>query len=58
MCYFDQMAERDDACVLTLRRAPEGGPVSSAGHGAPLELVILSRWPGAMIDWNGEEVIL
>ena len=53
-----QMAERDTAVTLTLRRAPDGGVVSSAGHGAPLELVVLSRWPGAMVDWNGEEVIL
>ena len=53
-----QMAERDTAVTLTLRRAPDGGAVSSAGHGAPLELVVLSRWPGAMVDWNGEEVIL
>ena len=59
LCYFDQMAERDDAVTLTLRRAPEGGGnVSTAGHGAPLELVVLSRWPSATIDWNGEEVIL
>lgn len=61
LCYFDQMAERDDAVTLTLRRAPEsagGAPPSGAGHGAPLELVVLSRWPSATVDWNGEEVIL
>jgi hypothetical protein len=53
--YFDQMAERNDAVRLTVRGGGGGG---DAGHAAPLELVILSRWPAATIDWNGEEVIL
>ena len=54
--YFDQMAERDDAVRLTLRHRP-GGYVEG-GAPPPLEVVILSRWPGAQVDWNGEEVIL
>ena len=56
--YFDQMAERDDAVRLTLRHAADGGGYPSDGHGAPLELMINSRWPAAVVDWNGEEVIL
>ena len=27
-------------------------------HVAPLEAVIKTRWPAALIDWNGEEIIL
>jgi len=52
--YFDQMAERDDAVRLTIRRR-EGKP---APHPAPLENVILTRWPAANVDWNGDEVLL
>ena len=54
--YFDQMAERNDAVRLTISRAGAGG--LDYGNAPPLELVILSRWPGAAVDWNGEEVIL
>jgi len=57
LLYFDQMAERDDAVRLTLRRAPDGGG-HAAAHVSPLEQVILTRWPAATIDWNGEEIIL
>jgi hypothetical protein len=44
--YFDQMAERDDAVRLTLRRRLTPDPNSAA---PPLELVILSRWPAAQV---------
>ena len=54
--YYDQMAERHDAVRLTLHRAPERAP--EPDHVAPLESVIKTRWPAALIDWNGEEVIL
>lgn len=57
LAYFDQMAERDEAVRLTLRRAVGGGG-NERGHLPPLETVILTRWPAAEIDWNGEEVIL
>ena len=58
--YYDQMAERDDAVRLTVRKGADGSSAAGgdAGHAAPLELVILSRWPAAMVDWNGEEVLL
>lgn len=54
--YFDQMAERDDAVRLTLRRA--ANCKRDGADAAPLESVILTRWPNAVIDWNGEEVVL
>jgi hypothetical protein len=57
LCYFDQMAERDDAVRLTVTRNP-AATMTGAAHVAPLESVILTRWPAAQIDWNGEEVIL
>ena len=57
MLYFDQMAERDDAVRLTLRRAADVGE-SHGADAAPLEAVILTRWPSAEVGWNGEEVIL
>ena len=41
---------------LTLRARPYGAPPNASAP--PLELVLLSRWPGALVDWNGEEVIL
>ena len=53
------MAERDDAVRLTVRRNDAAHAAhGDAGHAAPLELVIPSRWPAAAVDWNGEEVIL
>ena len=55
--YFDQMGERDEPVRLTLRR--DDYAVDGAGaSGSPLELVVLTRWPAASIDWNGEEVVL
>ena len=53
--YFDQKAERDDAVKLTLSRAPHPNLSKDT---PPLESVLLTRWPAASIDWNGEEVIL
>jgi len=55
--YFDQMGERDSAVGLTLRRRPVRATGASTDY-APLENVILTRWPAAEVDWNGEEVIL
>lgn len=54
--YFDQMGERDSAVRLTLRRNPAGE--TACRDLPPLELVLLTRWPAATIDWNGEEAIL
>ena len=42
---------------LTLRLNADGAPLKG-DMPPPLELVILSRWPAAAVDWNGEEVIL
>ena len=49
------MAEREAPVRLTLRRAD--APALEHG-GAPLKQVILTRWPAAEVDWNGEDVIL
>jgi len=54
--YFDQMAERDEPVRLTLRRRPDEPP--PAHLLPPLENVLLTRWPAASLDWNGNEVIL
>uniref|UniRef100_A0A7S4JNG4 Deubiquitinating enzyme MINDY-3/4 conserved domain-containing protein n=1 Tax=Prymnesium polylepis TaxID=72548 RepID=A0A7S4JNG4_9EUKA len=57
--YFDQMAERDEAVRLTIRRRPPSVPVPECSTALPpLENVILTRWPGGEVDWNGEEIIL
>lgn len=58
LMYYDQMAERDEAVRLTLHRSPDGGSSATGHHVAPLEAVILTRWPAAQVDWNGEEIIL
>jgi len=55
--YFDQMGERDSSVRLTLSRRV-GRALGPSTDYVPLENVILTRWPGAQIDWNGEEVIL
>ena len=55
LLYYDQLAEREAPVRLTLRRAD--APALEGG-GAPLKQVILTRWPAADVDWNGEEVIL
>jgi len=58
--YFDQMAERDNAVRLTIRRRDPSNPLPPDCSTAlpPLENVILTRWPDAEISWNGEEIIL
>lgn len=56
--FFDQMGERDTSVRLTLTRAATAREVRPSTDYVPLENVILTRWPGAEINWNGEEVIL
>ena len=57
--FFDQMVlERDTPYTLTLRRRAADAPAKAAADCVPLENVLLTRWPDAVVDWNGEEPIL
>ena len=57
--FFDQMVlERDTPYTLTLRRRAADAPAKPAADCVPLENVLLTRWPDAVVDWNGEEPIL
>ena len=55
--HFDQMDERDDPVRLTLKRRCDGDSAHSI-HAPPLEQVINTRWPDAVVDWNGNETLL
>ena len=59
LMYYDQLAERDTAVRLTIRRRRAYARTRTAAEVMPpLENVVLTRWPDAEVDWNGEEIIL
>ncbi len=54
--HFDQMGERDDALHLTIRRRDPLQPHSV--HAPPLEQVVNTRWPDALVEWKDGEAAL
>jgi hypothetical protein len=52
--YYDGLARQDDVIEFTVDC---NGDVTDESD-APLENVIRTRWPGALIDWNGAERLL
>ena len=56
VCYYDELANQDHLYVLTVDTgAPAAGPQSLE---SPVECCIRTKFRGAVIDWNGDDVLL
>eukprot|EP00752_Nemacystus_decipiens_P004082 g3736.t2 len=65
--YYDGLGRQDEVIHLTVdqchRRGDRAAPPTAADEASgalvpPLDLVIRTKWPGALIDWNGTDPIL
>ena len=71
--YYDELGRQDEPILLTLTMTAEGVAAAAGMSDAekeaaaaawkesctpPLELVVQSRWPGAVVDWGDTEPLL
>ena len=60
--YWDGLDDQREAIRLTVRPNAEGvalpDPNDERELIPPLDLVLRTKWPGCVVDWNGSEPIL
>ena len=60
--YWDGLGDQREPIKLTVRANVDGvelpDPNDDAALIPPLDLVLRTKWPGCLVDWNGSEPIL
>ena len=60
--YWDMLANQDEVIRLTVTPNTEGVALPDVNDEKelipPLDLVVRTKWPGCLVDWNGSEAIL
>ncbi|CAE7863342.1 Mindy4 [Symbiodinium sp. KB8] len=59
--YYDPLGKQEEVYRLTVDPHPQPPPDPeqlNSIHNPPIDHVIRTRWPGAVVDWNGSEALL